>query len=72
MRLPEATALLVVDRNSSVRLFDAAVEKVNPGSVILSGVTMLDYMGWTEAARMIEKGCRRPSAREPSHTTSLG
>jgi isocitrate dehydrogenase len=27
---------------------------INPGSVILSGVMMLDYMGWKEAARMIE------------------
>ena len=32
----------------------AGQDKVNPGSVILSGVMMLDYMGWTEAARMIE------------------
>ena len=24
---------------------------INPGSVILSGVMMLDYMGWVEAAR---------------------
>ncbi|MFN8552133.1 MAG: isocitrate/isopropylmalate family dehydrogenase [Candidatus Obscuribacterales bacterium] len=29
---------------------------INPGSVILSGVTMFDFMGWTEAARLIEKG----------------
>ena len=27
---------------------------INPGSVILSGVMMLDYMGWNEAARLIE------------------
>jgi len=27
---------------------------INPGSVILSGVMMLDFMGWVEAARMIE------------------
>ena len=27
---------------------------INPGSVMLSGVMMLDFMGWTEAARMIE------------------
>jgi isocitrate dehydrogenase len=26
---------------------------INPGSVILSGVMMLDHMGWREAARMI-------------------
>jgi isocitrate dehydrogenase len=28
---------------------------INPGSVILSAVMMLDYMGWTEAAIMIEE-----------------
>jgi isocitrate dehydrogenase len=33
----------------------AGQDKVNPGSVILSGVMMLDYMGWGEAARMIEQ-----------------
>jgi isocitrate dehydrogenase len=27
---------------------------INPGSVILSGVMMLDHMGWSEAARLIE------------------
>jgi len=29
-------------------------DKVNPGSMILSGVMMLDYLGWREAARLIE------------------
>jgi isocitrate dehydrogenase len=32
----------------------AGQDKVNPGSVILSGVMMLDYLGWKEAARLIE------------------
>jgi isocitrate dehydrogenase len=27
---------------------------INPGSVMLSGVMMLDHMGWVEAARLIE------------------
>ena len=31
-------------------------DKVNPGSLILSGVIMLRYMGWNEAAKLIEKG----------------
>jgi len=31
-------------------------DKVNPGSVILSGEMMLRYMGWKEAADMIIKG----------------
>ncbi len=30
-------------------------DKVNPGSLILSAVMMLDYMGWGEAADSIEK-----------------
>lgn len=30
--------------------------KINPGSVILSGVMMLDYMGWKEAAALIVTG----------------
>ncbi|MDD2234244.1 MAG: isocitrate dehydrogenase (NADP(+)) [Desulfitobacteriaceae bacterium] len=32
----------------------AGLDKVNPGSLILSAVMMLDYIGWHEAARMIE------------------
>lgn len=34
----------------------AGQDKVNPGSVILSGVMMLEYFGWQEAADMIYKG----------------
>ena len=34
----------------------AGQDKVNPGSVILSGEMMLRYMGWTEAADRILKG----------------
>jgi isocitrate dehydrogenase len=34
----------------------AGQDKVNPGSVILSGVMMLEYMGWQEAADLIVKG----------------
>ena len=32
------------------------LDKVNPGSVVLSGEMMYRYMGWTEAAEMIVKG----------------
>ncbi|MFV2066134.1 MAG: isocitrate dehydrogenase (NADP(+)) [Pirellulales bacterium] len=31
----------------------AGLDKVNPTSLILSGVMMLDYMGWQEAAKVI-------------------
>jgi isocitrate dehydrogenase len=34
----------------------AGQDKVNPTSLILSGVMMLDHMGWHEAARAIEDG----------------
>ena len=34
----------------------AGLDKVNPGSLILSGEMMLRYMGWIEAADLIVKG----------------
>src|SRR5580693_6159737 len=34
----------------------AGLDKVNPGSVVLSGEMMLRYMGWMEAADLILKG----------------
>ena len=34
----------------------ANLDKVNPGSVVLSGEMMLRYLGWTEAADLILKG----------------
>jgi isocitrate dehydrogenase len=34
----------------------AGQDKVNPGSVILSAVMMLEHMGWDEAARKVEAG----------------
>lgn len=33
----------------------AGLDKINPGSLILSGVMMLEYIGWKKASRMIEK-----------------
>jgi isocitrate dehydrogenase len=33
----------------------AGLDKVNPGSLILSGVMMLQYIGWDEAATLIEE-----------------
>jgi len=32
------------------------MDKVNPGSIILSAVMMLEYMGWNEAAQLIRQG----------------
>ncbi|MGA3013329.1 MAG: NADP-dependent isocitrate dehydrogenase [Bacteroidales bacterium] len=37
----------------------AGKDMVNPGSVILSGVMMLEYMGWKEAADLIVKGLQQ-------------
>ena len=34
----------------------ANLDKINPGSVILSGVMMFEYMGWNEAAKLIVRG----------------
>jgi len=34
----------------------AGLNKINPGSVILSGVMMLEYFGWDEAANLITNG----------------
>jgi len=34
----------------------ANLDKVNPGSVILSGAMMLEYFGWNKAAELIHKG----------------
>jgi isocitrate dehydrogenase len=40
----------------------AGLDQVNPSSVILSGVMMLGYLGWNEAAEKIEAGITRSIA----------
>lgn len=40
----------------------AGLDKVNPSSVILSGVIMLEYMGWKEAADLIIQGINKAIA----------
>ncbi|MCK9210680.1 MAG: isocitrate dehydrogenase (NADP(+)) [Ignavibacteriaceae bacterium] len=37
----------------------AGMDKVNPGSVILSGVMMFEFMGWTKVSAIIEKAMRK-------------
>jgi isocitrate dehydrogenase len=37
----------------------AGQDKVNPSSLTLSGVMMLEHLGWTEAAELIVKGIER-------------
>ncbi len=34
-------------------------DKVNPGSLILSGVLMFEYLGWQEAAQLVVQGVER-------------
>ena len=34
----------------------AGLDKINPGSLILSGAMMLDHLGWQEAAECVRKG----------------
>ena len=40
----------------------AGQDKVNPSSVILSGVMMMNHLGWSEAAELIETGISRAIA----------
>ncbi|WP_409276317.1 NADP-dependent isocitrate dehydrogenase [Neobacillus sp. SCS-31] len=40
----------------------AGLDKVNPSSVILSGVLMLEHLGWNEAANMIVKSMEKTIA----------
>jgi isocitrate dehydrogenase len=40
----------------------AGLDVVNPGSVILSGVMMLEHLGWQEAANLIYKGMEKSIA----------
>ncbi len=42
----------------------ANLDKVNPGSVILSGEMMFRYMGWNEAADLIIKGIENAIAKK--------
>jgi isocitrate dehydrogenase len=42
----------------------AGLDKVNPSSVILSGVMMLEHMGWDEAAQLIVSGIDKTLAQK--------
>lgn len=42
----------------------AGQDKINPGSLILSGVMMLEHLGWKEAAQAIERGLARTVAQK--------
>jgi isocitrate dehydrogenase len=40
----------------------ANLDKINPGSVVLSGVMMFEYMGWKEAGALIVRGLEKAIA----------
>jgi isocitrate dehydrogenase len=42
----------------------AGLDKVNPGSVILSGVMMFEYLGWQEAADLIVSGIQKSISKK--------
>lgn len=42
----------------------AGQDKVNPGSLILSGVMMLNYLGWNESGDLIEKAISKAIQRK--------
>ncbi|NNM53580.1 MAG: isocitrate dehydrogenase (NADP(+)) [Spirochaetales bacterium] len=42
----------------------ANLDKVNPSSVLLSGVMMFEYLGWHEAAALVEQGIRNAIAEK--------
>ncbi|MEA3508663.1 MAG: isocitrate/isopropylmalate family dehydrogenase, partial [Synergistota bacterium] len=51
------------NRNDEIAFFEAThgtapkyagLDKINPGSLILSAVLMLEHLGWTEAAELVE------------------
>ena len=48
----------------------ANLDKINPGSVILSGVMMFEYMGWNEAAKLIVRGLENAIKCEARHVRS--
>jgi isocitrate dehydrogenase len=50
------TGVAVFEATHGTALKYAGKDMVNPGSVILSGMMMLEYMGWKEAAALIVKG----------------
>lgn len=42
----------------------AGLDKVNPGSLILSGAMMLEYLGWTEAKDLVHKALQAAIAQK--------
>ncbi len=47
----------------------AGMDKVNPGSLILSGAMMLDHIGWIEAAELVRAAMEKTIRTSSSTTT---
>ena len=49
---------MIAKFGGSIREY-AGLDKVNPGSLILSGAMMLNYLGWKEAADMVQTSLQK-------------
>jgi isocitrate dehydrogenase len=61
LRPDEYSVICTLNLNGAPRY--AGQDKVNPSSLILSGVSMLEYMGWSEAGVMIQAALTRTVQR---------
>ena len=59
-----STGIAVFEATHGTAPKHAGQDKVNPGSVILSAVEMLRYMGWQPAADLIVKGIKKAIAEK--------
>ena len=66
-----ATTIAVFEATHGTAPKYAGKDMVNPGSVILSGEMMLRYLGWGEAADLIESGARDGTILEKKVTYDL-
>ena len=73
MRRPKITIIGAGNVGDEYALFEAThgtapkyagQDKVNPSAVILSGMMMLEHLGWNEAARLIADGIERTIAQK--------
>lgn len=55
--LSYATAIFEATHGTAPKY--ANMDKVNPGSVILSGVMMFEYIGWNKVGKLIEKAIKK-------------
>ena len=56
---PAGKALDMVEATHGTAPKYADKDVINPGSVMLSGAMMFEFLGWNEAAKLIEDGIAR-------------